>query len=126
MSRKIWELKIDVMMKREKEMDFPEFIRQLRSILGFSRKVVADDTGITRAKLLDLEHGHFSMIPKEEIIHALAEYYEVPLDFLKRKCEEYCVKVQSEKKQYAPFYQRHPEWTPTNVLESQGLLVKPA
>lgn len=122
MSRKIWKLKIDVMMQREHEMDFPHFINNLRKMLGFSRKVVADDTGISGAKLLDLEHGNFSLVPKDEIILALAEYYEVPFDFLKAKCEAYCKKVLSEKTQYTTFFQRHPELTPKSVLESQGLI----
>lgn len=106
------------MMQREHELDFPAFILQLRNILGFTRKVVADDTGISKAKLLDLEHGNFSMMPREEIFVSLAEYYEIPQEFLKKKCEAFCVKIQSERKRYQPFYQKHPEWTPKDVLES--------
>ncbi len=120
MSRKIWQLKLDVIMAREKELEFPEFIRQLRTILGFSRKVVSDDTGISKAKLLDLEGGHFSLMPKHGMIELLADYYEVSKELLNEKCEKFCLNAQKDRKQFQPFFIKHPEWTPKEVIESQG------
>lgn len=107
MFEKLWKIKMDVMMRSEKEHDFPEFIKLLRNLMGVTRRSMACDTGITPAKLLDLEHGHFLVMPKENTLKTIADYFGIPVPFLEKKCQKYCSKA--EKKKFATFNEMHPD-----------------
>lgn len=103
MSRAIWKLKVDTVLAREKEMEFPQFMKSLRMLLGFKRKVVANDIGISDAKLLDIEYGNFTYMLKDELVKSLADYYEVPYDFLYGKCQDYCERSKKFRGGHDPF-----------------------
>lgn len=100
MSREIWHHKVELAMERASDIDFPQFLHQLRDLLGFTRKTICMDTGISPAKLLDLEYGHFCFMPKEDVLQSLSQYYEIPVNFLRDKCRSYCQKSQEERKKF--------------------------
>lgn len=109
MFRKIVQLKIEVILKREKEYEFPEFLKQIRDLIGFTRKTVCQDTGISRATMLDLEHGNFART-KEEPLKILNNYYGLPEGLLIKKSNDYCNKP--EKKTYPTLTELYPDICP--------------
>src|SRR5688572_17628904 len=107
---KFWQQKKDYAIKTEKEYDFPEFLAHIRHYFGFSRRMLSRDTGISHDKLVDLERGHFTLMPSDWVLGAIAEYYDLPVELFKSKCKAYCAKMKKQKT--LPFYKKYPESTP--------------
>lgn len=110
MSRAIWNMKLATIVQREKELEFPEFMKQVRKTLGFSRKTISEDTGMPQSKLITLEYGYFQTMQKDNTLETLADYYELPLDFIKRKCKEYCRRKRAKSSFFPSFHEKHPEF----------------
>jgi transcriptional regulator with XRE-family HTH domain len=112
-------VKVEVMLKRQGDSEFPEFLRNLRLLLGFTRKVVAADLGLQIARLIDLEKGYFSKMPDEEVINMITDYYDLPPGFLNLKAVEYVAKKDAEKskKKYRSVIESYPD-IPLHLLNS--------
>ncbi len=119
MSKNMWKIKVEIMMRKQDEYEFPEFIRNLRMLLGFSRKSVAQDLGFSLAKLIDLERGYFCKLPDEEVLLKITDYYDLPQDFLKSKVLVFVAKKEMEKtqKKYKSFMESYPN-IPTHLLNA--------
>ena len=90
-------LKFSHAVKHEFSFEFPDFIKQLRLILGRSRKSVAKEVGISYDKLFRLECGNFRVFYKKRIAD-LSSYYGVDKEVLERKCEAFLQKKKLEAK----------------------------
>ena len=102
---KISRFKIRCVLAEHEKYDFPTFLLKLRNTLGINRHVLARDTCIPMMRLFYLEHGHFARFP-EKHIEILSDYYEIPIEVLKKKSQEFlasgkshCYQLEQRKKQ---------------------------
>ena len=63
-------------------MELGDKIRELRRKKGLSQFALAKKTGLTKDRIGDLERGEAKKHGLKEMI-VLAEFFEVPLDYLK-------------------------------------------
>ena len=83
--------KIQEVIKKEKNLKFPEFVKELRLSLGITQRAVAEQSKIKGKRLFRIEsHTHFFKIgPSEEELELLAEYYGISLEILTQKLADY-------------------------------------
>ncbi len=79
------EIKLCSLIEREYLYPFPEFITELRKVLGRTRQVVAYDLDLEYDALLRMETGR-SKVYNADKVRALAEYYGVSESTLEQKC----------------------------------------
>lgn len=65
------------------ESEFSRRLRELRLQKGVSQQVVADFCQLSKSTVANYERGRRS--PRFETAAALADYFEVPLDYLSGK-----------------------------------------
>lgn len=90
--------KLQIIMNEEKNYEFPEFIKLIRQILGFSRKYVAEMMDVSTGKILYLEKGKFVRGPDLEFIISLSSFYGLNRQFIKEKYNYYINKQKNEEK----------------------------
>lgn len=88
MSVRLFKHKLKIMLEKEEEFEFPQFIHDVRKCLGACRRVVCEDTGIKEKKLRDIELGVFCTAPLDAIAK-LCQYYGLPKALMTRKAKEY-------------------------------------
>lgn len=81
--------KIQQLLEREEEYDFPEFLSLLRENIGSNRKAVAKETNLSDFLLFHWEHGNFKKCIKASNLAILSDYYQIPFKLLNRKMKEY-------------------------------------
>lgn len=82
-------LKVDALMKEEKDYEFPQFMRLLRKSLGFTRKGVAELLDVSESKMYYLEEGKFTRGPDPEFVATLAHFYGINGKFAIQKLHDY-------------------------------------
>ncbi len=90
--------KLDLLMNEEKNYEFPQFIKLIRQMLGFSRKYVAEMMDVSTGKILYLERGKFIRGPDLEFIISLSSFYGLNRQFAKEKYDYYINKLKNEEK----------------------------
>ena len=95
MGSKFLENDLKDVIKKERFYEFPEFLRQIRTALGPSRRKVSSDLDIPYEKLNRLEHGEFKTFYLFEI-NALAEYYGIQRSLLTKKCKKFLKETKCE------------------------------
>lgn len=85
----LMKLKVETLMKREGEYEFPEFMRLVRKSLGFTRKAVAGFLDVSESKMYYLEEGKFIRGPDPEFVATLAHFYGLNGKFVMKKFKEY-------------------------------------
>lgn len=97
------EIKLCSLIEREYLYPFPEFITELRKVLGRTRQVVAYDLDLEYDALLRMETGK-SKTYNAENVNLLAEYYGVSASVLEQKCRQWS---KENKKKYTLAKDRH-------------------
>lgn len=69
--------------------EFPQFLKDIRKSLGYSRKDVYEFANVTQARLFNMENGLFTKSPHMEYLVLLSKLYNVDLGLLKEKLEKY-------------------------------------
>lgn len=82
-------VRIQNILEREDEFEFPAFIRCARKTLGITRKSLADEMGIHTTKLHYLESGNFKRMPEISILSFLSEYLGIPQNIIVKKARNY-------------------------------------
>jgi len=89
------EIKLQSLIKREYSYNFPDFITELRKVLGRTRQVVAYDLDLEYDALLRMESGK-SKVYNAGSVTLLAEYYGVNPSILEKKSRTW--QLESKKK----------------------------
>lgn len=87
MSVRLLKSKIKSLVESEQNYTFPEFIFKLRQCQGPTRRVAAEDMGISMSRLHNLELGKFASYPDE--VALFCEYYKISRSMLARKAKEF-------------------------------------
>ena len=74
---------------KEKDMDLGQILYEARLRLGIFQYRVADFTGISSIKLKKLENNRFIGSFKDEELERISNFYEFPLEMIKKKAKEY-------------------------------------
>jgi len=71
------------------DLSFSEIIRQARDRIGLVQYRAAEHLHIPLARLKNLEIGYFRVMPSEEEIRNLCEFYNLPTEKMKEKAAEH-------------------------------------
>jgi len=69
--------------------EFPEFLRFLREVERAARTEVAEQTGLTLTRLMNLETGNFRWPPRRHEYDVLGKRYGIKAEALKNLYEKY-------------------------------------
>lgn len=69
-------------------MNLPEVLKQLRKEKGISQACIASAVGISTTQYQNYEYGKSE--PTASVLVALANTFDVPIDYLAGRCEEGC------------------------------------
>lgn len=84
--------KINELVERANEYEFPELISMLRESVGSTRKKMSEEVKISEYLLFRWEHGEFKKCIKPMQIAKMSDYYQVPFKFLNTKMKEFLEK----------------------------------
>lgn len=71
------------------DLHFPALLAMLRKQLGIGVNTAANFCNISRYKYQRLERGKIRKVPKDNRLEKLAELYDLPVQLLRSKLEEY-------------------------------------
>lgn len=97
----IADYRLEDVIARHAEFDFPEFLNTLRRSLGIQRRYLCQNTSLLESRMFYLEKGRFKRMPDDYELVTLAEYYGVDPKIMKRKCEVFLASGKA-KPQYTP------------------------
>ena len=81
-------IKMRFTIQREREYTFPQFLKQLRKVLGKTRSAVSQDLGISYDQMFRLESGRFLNYQPERV-EVLAVYFGVKPEVMHRKFHDF-------------------------------------
>ena len=70
-------------------LEFPDFLKRLRTRLGFSGKSFSELIGIKNTDYNDFENKNYFKCPNDKQLAKIAEAYEISFELLKDKRDEY-------------------------------------
>lgn len=80
-------------LAKEKDFDFPSFLKTLRMHLGISQSYASRQAKLRAYVLVRFESAKIFQVPLDIEIKLLSEYYGIPADILFRKRDEYVSKL---------------------------------
>jgi transcriptional regulator with XRE-family HTH domain len=73
-------------------LDFPDFLKNLRAKMGFSGKALSKHIEISSCDYNDFENKTYYKNPTDKQLSKIAEFYEVNVELLKKKRDEFARK----------------------------------
>lgn len=97
-------LRLKKLLDRQRDMQFPEFLKGLRLAYGQSRRNVCTDLKFSEMRMFCLENGTFRRGVLLSEIEMIAKYYNIEIDLIKEKANNFILggygKQQSNRVRY--------------------------
>lgn len=88
---------LKILIERERELNFPQFLKVVRKLFGISREYVACHSHISPWQLYRWESGEFKRSIHVSDLLGISDYYGIPFKLLTRKMMDYVTNQELDK-----------------------------